>query len=153
MNGDGVVSTDEMVWEFETDDPNETYLYRYDEDLGWDDVQNFKVTPEVTDSQGRTNYDDKSVQITLSLKNHPPVVIGHPDGINGYYTGYVGQAIMLDPRATNDVDAEHEVFPGEGDRPRGIPDRITSICYDVDLDGRWCEPGEDATAGPLGLPQ
>ena len=149
LNGNGVIETEEIDWEFETDDPNAVFRYRFTENLGWDDVRRFKVTLEVTDSQGRTNYDDKSVQITLSLKNHPPVIIGHPLGINNYYTGYVAAPITLDPRATNDVDAEHVVFPGDGDRPAGIPDRITSVCYDIDLDNIWCEAGEDATAGPI----
>ncbi len=153
-NGDGVIDVDEIQWDFETNDPNEAFRYQYNEALGWDDVRRFKVTLEVTDSFGRTNYDDKSVQITLSLKNHPPVIIGHPEGLNSYYTGYVGAAINLDPRATNDVDADHEVFPGDDDKPRGIPDRITSICYDIDLDDNWCEAGEDATNGPISfIPQ
>ena len=149
LNGNGVIETEEIDWEFETDDPNAVFRYRFTENLGWDDVRRFKVTLEATDSQGRTNYDDKSVQITLSLKNHPPVIIGHPLGINNYYTGYVAAPITLDARATNDVDAEHVVFPGDGDRPAGIPDRITSVCYDIDLDNIWCEAGEDATAGPI----
>ena len=35
-----------------------------------------------------------------------------------------------------------ELFPGQGDRPRGIPDKITSICFDTNFNNRWCEAGE-----------
>ena len=65
-------NSDEIEWDFETNDINETFRYQFTEELGWEDVRRFEVTLEVTDSQGRTNYDNKSVQITLSLKNHPP---------------------------------------------------------------------------------
>jgi hypothetical protein len=148
-NGNGIAEYSEMVWEYSTADIDDPFIFAYDEDLNWDDVINWKVTLEVQDSAGRLVYDDKSVQITLSLKNHVPIVIGHPDGLNGMYSGYFGQDIILDASATYDVDTDHEVFPGQGNRPRGIPDRITSICYDLDLDDNWCEAGENATVFPL----
>ena len=77
-------------------------------------------------SQGRTVYDDKSVRITLSLKNHPPIVVGHRDGLN-VYTSYAGNDILPEGQHSFDVDADHEVFPGDGQRPPGIPPH-TSAC-------------------------
>ena len=281
-----------MVWEYTTDDLNAPFEYTYSANLGWDDVINKKVTLEVTDSNGNRVYDDKSVSITLSLKNHKPVVIAHPDGRDGIYSGYFGQTFMLDasrsyetdqcirdpedpnlpggsaeviePPARADVQIQdcdalenrmnlcldnappgdvaailecvdmqyelqecrqldqelsgcnpfqvdlsaceaavaeggeeapvdcnaqagaleqcrttavntvnatidaanlaefqaqqgggggdeeendgncgnRELFPGQGDRPRGTPDRITSICFDINFNGNWCENGE-----------
>ena len=34
------------------------------------------------------------------------------------------------------------VFEGEGARPAGIAEQITSVCVDIDHDGVWCEAGE-----------
>ena len=65
-----------IVWDFTTADLNETFEYTFDANLGWTDVINKKIA-EVTDSNGNTVYDDKSVSITLSLKNHKPVVVSH----------------------------------------------------------------------------
>ncbi|MEE2758177.1 MAG: PKD domain-containing protein, partial [Myxococcota bacterium] len=93
-----------MVWDFDTDDVSETFEYTFSANLGWSDVINKKITLEVTDSNGNTVYDDKSVSITLSLKNHKPVVVAHPDGRDGIYSGYFGQRFMLDASRSYETD-------------------------------------------------
>ena len=104
---------------------------------------------EVTDSHGRTVTDDANVEIELSLRNHVPVIVGHPDGGDAVYGGYIGTPIILDGRTTYDVDTEHVVFPGDANRPRGVADRITSIHFDLNLDGDYDDAGEDGTLGPV----
>ncbi len=145
-NDNGTIEHDEIVWDFETDDPNEPFVYAYQADLDWDDVLDFKVTLEVEDSDGRTVTDEDSVQIQVSLRNHKPVIIPHPDGLGVRYRGYIGSDILLDGRASYDVDAEHDIFPGDGERPEGIRDHITLIAFDLDLDGQYeLDEGEDGT--------
>ena len=149
QNNDGIVTPDEMVWEFETDDINEVFVYRFDDELGWGEVVKKKVTLGVTDSEGRTVYDDKSVEITLSLANHAPTIVGHPNGPNASYRAYLGTPVDIDPRETYDVDTEHEVYPGDNARPQGLPDRVTSIAVDLNLDGDYDDDGEDAFLEPV----
>ena len=91
-------------WDFTTDRVDETFEYTFSANLGWDDVISRRVILEVTDSQGRTVYDDKSVQITLSLKNHKPVVVAHPAGRDGIYSGYFGQSFALDASRSYETD-------------------------------------------------
>ncbi|MGC6415720.1 MAG: hypothetical protein ACON3Z_01240, partial [Bradymonadia bacterium] len=93
-----------IVWDFTTADLNETFEYTFDANLGWTDVINKKIILEVTDSNGNTVYDDKSVSITLSLKNHKPVVVSHPAGRDGIYSGYFGQRFMLDASKSYETD-------------------------------------------------
>ena len=38
LNGNGVIETEEIDFEFETDDPNAVFRYRFTENPGWDDV-------------------------------------------------------------------------------------------------------------------
>ncbi len=148
-NGDGQVTGDEIVWEFETDDRDEAFVFQYDDELDWGETITRNVILQVEDDQGRVVNDDANVQIELSLKNHLPVIVGHPDGGDAVYGGYLGTPILLDGRATYDVDSEHAVFPGDGNRPRGVPDRITSLHFDLNLDGDFDDAGEDGALGPV----
>ncbi|MCA9540763.1 MAG: hypothetical protein KC620_17810, partial [Myxococcales bacterium] len=138
-----------IVWDFETADLNEQFTFQYNDDLGWGEVITKNVMLEVTDSEGRTVLDDANVHIELSLRNHVPVIVGHPDGADAVYGGYIGQPIVLDGRNTYDVDSQHEVFPGDANRPRGVPDRITSLHFDLNLDGDYDDAGEDGALGTV----
>ncbi len=149
VNGDGRVDHDEIVWEHETDDLNDPLVFQYDDDLDWGEVVTRNVVLEVTDSEGRTVTDDANVEIELSLRNHVPVIVGHPDGGDAVYGGYLGTPILLDGRSTYDVDTEHAVFPGDANRPEGVPDRITSLHFDLNLDGDFDDAGEDGALGPV----
>ena len=148
-NGNGRVDDDEIVWDFETDDINEPFVYAYALDLDWDDVVDFNVTLEVEDSNGRTVQDQDSVRVEVSLRNHRPVIIPHPNGLGARYRGYVGTQVVLDGRASYDVDEEHDVFPGDDERDPGIQDRITSIHFDLNLDGDFDDEGEDGLNGTV----
>ena len=175
-NGNGRVDVEEMNWEYTTRDQDASFVYTYDQNLGWNDVINKKVTLEVQDSQGRTVYDDKSVQIQLSLKNHKPVVVAHPDGNDAIYTGYFGMRMELDGSRSYDTDEcadgnwvenrplgarserpkacnDRNLFPGDGPRPEAIPDYITSICFDLNFNNQWCERGEVQYYWQQGQPQ
>ena len=150
-DGNGRVEGDEIVWDFETDDIDEPFVYAYSLDLDWDDVVDFNVTLEVEDSNGRTVQDTDSIRIQVSLRNHKPVIIPHPDGLGQRYRGYVGAAVQLDGRESYDVDADHDVFPGDDERPEGIRDRVTSIHFDLNQDGDFDDAGEDGTLNPVSL--
>jgi hypothetical protein len=175
-NGNGRVDVEEMNWEYTTADQDAPFIYTYSQNLGWNDVINKKVTLEVQDSQGRTVYDDKSVQIQLSLKNHKPVVIAHPDGNDAIYTGYFGMRMELDGSQSYDTDEcangtwvenrplgargerpmacnDRNLFPGDGPRPAAVPDYVTSICFDLNFNNRWCEAGEVQYNFPTGNAQ
>ena len=148
-NGDRVVTGDEIVFEFTTADPDEQFVYAYGDELNWDDVVQHDVLLSVLDSNGLEYFDRDSVRIELSLKNHAPVIVPHPDGPNARYRGYVGTQVLLDGRRSYDVDAQHVVFPGDDARPPGLPDRVTTIHFDLNLDGDFDDPGEDGTNGPV----
>ncbi len=148
----GRVEGDEIVWDFETDDLNEPFVYAYALDLDWDDVVNFNVTLEVEDSNGRVVHDTDSVRIEVSLRNHRPVIIPHPNGLGARYRGYVNTSVVLDGRASYDVDEEHDVFPGDDDREPGIQDRVTTIHFDLNLDGDYDDEGEDGTNNTVLMP-
>jgi MYXO-CTERM domain-containing protein len=136
-------------WDFCTDDVNATFVYAYDADLDWGQVERHTATLGVRDSLGRWVYDQDSVEVKLSLLNHSPVVVPHPDGGNAFYRGYLGTNIVLDGRSSYDVDTNHEVFPGDANRARGIPDRVTSIHFDLNIDGDFDDAGEDGTNGQV----
>jgi len=150
LDGDGKVSFDEIVWEFETDDPNERFYFSYDDDLDWGESNNHKVTLAVTDNRGRVVYDDDAVEIQISLINHAPVIQAHPEGRDVVYRGYIGTEVIIDPRGTFDPDSEQEVFPGDEERPEGIQDRVTSLHMDLNFDGLFTED-EDAMENPARL--
>jgi streptogramin lyase len=130
------------------------YVFSYTDNVGWDDVIGTRVTLQIRDSVGRYFTDDKSVEIQLSLKNHKPLIVSHPDGKDGIYQGYFGQPMAWDLTTTWDADecirdennasvkgncAGQEVFPGQGNRPRGRLDTITQICMDTNFNGSFCE--------------
>ena len=149
VDDSGTVELDEIVWDYETDDPNAPFVYAYDVDLGWDDIENFTVTLEVEDSAGRVVHDQDSVRIELSLRNHKPVIIPHPDGLGARYRGYIGADVLLDGRASYDPDTDVDVFPGDDERDEGTQDRVTSIHFDLNLDGDFDDEGEDGTDGTV----
>ena len=150
LNGDGAVTGDEVVWDFETADANEQFQFAYNDDVAWGDVVRHGVTLAVTDNRGRLVYDYDSVQVEIALINHAPVVVPHPDGRDAVYRGYLGGEVVLDARASYDPDAEQDVFPGDGERPRGIADQVTSIHIDLNFDGEYTAD-ENAIAGPVRL--
>ncbi len=150
-NNNGRVDQDEIVWDYTTDRADAPFVYRYDDNLGWDDVVNYTVTLGVLDSQNRLVYDTDNVRIQLSLKNHVPVIVPHPEGRDVRYRGYIGTDVILDGRESFDVDTEHAVFPGDANRARGTADRITSIHFDLNLDGDFNDAGEDGTLSTVTL--
>ncbi len=139
LNGDGLISFEEIVWDFETDDLNERFHFAYDEDLDWGEISRHKVTLAVTDNRGRVVYDDDAVEIQISLINHSPVIQAHPEGRDVVYRGYIGTEVIIDPRATFDPDSEQNLFPGDEERPEGIQDRVTSLHMDLNFDGLFTE--------------
>jgi hypothetical protein len=149
LNNDNVVSAAERVWEYETDRADAPFRYTYSSDLTWGEIETHTVTLAVTDSAGHVVEDNDSVQIQLSLVNHAPMIVAHPDGPAAEYRAYAGNALQIDPRQSYDVDTAHEVFPGDANRPAGTPDRITSIHVDTNLDGDYTDAGEDAFDGPV----
>ena len=137
------------LWDFCTNDRDEKFTYAYDLALDWGEVQRRTATLGVRDTDGRWVFDQDSVEIKLSLLNHKPLIVAHPDGPDAFYRGYLNTNILLDGRASVDIDTQHEVYPGDANRPRGIPDRVTSIAFDLNLDGDYTDPGEDGTNGPV----
>jgi hypothetical protein len=148
-NNNGVIDDQEIGWEFETDDPEETFTFVYDAELDWGEEENYNVRLRVTDSAGRYVDDFESVQVTVSKRNNPPTVVAHPDGFDGVYSGYVDTQIFLDGHASFDVDQRQDPYPGDNERPAGIRDSIISIHFDLNLDGDFDDEGEDATQGPV----
>ena len=137
----------QALWDYCTDDLNEQFQHVYDVALDWGEVERKNITLGVRDSAGRWVYDTDSVEVKLSLLNHKPTIVPHPDGPQAVYRGYLGTDILMDGRASFDSDAQHEVFPGDAGRPRGLPDRVTSIHFDLNLDGDFNDAGEDGTNG------
>ena len=149
LNNDNVVSAAERVWDYETNRADAPFLYTYASDLSWGEIETHTVTLAVTDSAGHVVEDNDSVQIQLSLVNHVPMIVAHPDGPAAEYRAYAGNALQIDPRQSYDIDTAHEVFPGDANRPRGTPDRITSIHVDTNLDGDYDDAGENAFDAPV----
>jgi hypothetical protein len=144
LDEDGVVTPDEMAFEFQTEDAAERYQFRYDDDLTWGEVTNHRVTLEVEDDRGRRNWDSDSVRVEVSFINHGPVVVPHPQGQGGVYRTHAGFSVMLDASESFEPDQQRGlVFPGDAAidpecdpcRPEGIGDHITAIAWDLDLDG------------------
>ena len=148
---DGVVDTKEIRWDFEAIRAGGSFEFAYEDELDWDERKVHPITLAVIDAQGQVSYDSR-FSVTVSYDNHAPNVIPHPGGEGSVYRAAPGEVINLDGSASYDVDAaplNDRVFPGDGNAPAGMADRITSICMDLDRDGQWCEAGEDATASPI----
>ncbi len=145
LNNNGVVDPEEIVWDFETADPNRTFTYTYEDELDWGDSEIHTITLAVTDDRGRVFYDSDSVEVQISLDNHVPVIIHHPDGIDAIYRGYIGTEVLIDPSAqTYDPDTEVDPFPGS------IRDHLTSLHVDLNQNGEY-EESENAMGGPLSV--
>lgn len=142
LNGDGVVSGDEIFWEFETVDPELTYSHTYLESLTWGEVLSHPVTLQIIDSNGRIVEDHTSVEVTVSLSNHPPIIISHPDGAEAFYTGHIDTFITFDGRTSYDPDRARDPYPGDNNRPAGIRDSVTTIDFDLNRDGDFNDLGE-----------
>jgi len=150
LDGDGVISFDEIVWEFETEDANERFYFSYDDELGWGEQALHRITLAVTDNRGEVIHDDTSLNLLVSLSNQPPIIQAHPEGRTTFYQGYIGAEVIIDPRSTFDPDSERELFPGDGERPQGIQDYVSSLHLDLNFDGRFTEE-ESALNFPVSL--
>ncbi len=144
-NGDGVVDQSEIRWDFVTIDPYEQFSFSYSPDIDWGEEEQYGVRLRVTDTRGRYVDDVDSVKVVVSKQNNPPTVVPHPLGSTVIYSGYAESTITLDGRASYDVDATQAPFPGDNTRPPGIPDRVVSIHFDLNLDGDYDDEGEDGT--------
>jgi hypothetical protein len=151
LNNNGSVTGAERVWDYETADANAPFHYTYASDLTWGEIETHPVTLLVTDSAGHQVEDGSSVQIKLSLVNHAPMIVAHPEGPGVEYRAYAGNSVVIDPRQSYDIDTAHEIFPGDANRPAGTPDRIVSIHVDTNLDGDYLDAGEDATESPVSM--
>ena len=127
-NGDGIVSPEEMVWEFETLDREATPTWSYDPDVGFGEEVTYTITLQVEDGLGRTSVDQESATVRVSLINHPPVVRPHPEGDFAYSVA-IGDTVLLDASTSYDPDSDDEPFPNF---PR---DEITVLHWDLDADG------------------
>ncbi len=148
-NGDGVVSGDEIFWEFETADPDEQFTHRYDEVMTWGESRTHQVTLRITDSNGRIVEDNTSVEVGVALENHAPTIVSHPLGDEVFYTGHLDAFVTLDGRGSYDLDALRAPYPGDNGRPAGIRDSITSIDFDLNFDGDFNDQGEQGLNGPV----
>lgn len=145
LNGNGIVDDTEIVWDFETIDPFEQFTFTYSPDIDWGEEALYQVRLRVTDTQNRYVEDVDSVQVVVSKNNNPPTIVAHPDGPTVQYAGYAQSLIVLDGRSSYDVDSSQAPFPGDDQRPAGQPDFITSIHFDLNLDGDFDDEGEDGT--------
>ena len=141
-NGDGLVTNEEIFWEFETADSGAVYTHTYGEAVDWGQQSDHVVTLRVTDSNDRVAIDYTSVHVSVSLENHPPIPIAHPEGPEVYYVGHLDSYVTFDGRASYDPDTARDPYPGDASRPAGIRDSITSIDYDLNRDGDFDDPGE-----------
>ncbi|MCA9546100.1 MAG: hypothetical protein KC613_16965, partial [Myxococcales bacterium] len=132
LDGDGVVSNDEIVWDYVTGDPNARPTYAYTPELDFGEEVTFRVVLQVTDTAGRSAIDDESVVVRVTLVNHPPVALGHPSGRpDAAYQVVPGQVLHLDARRSYDPDSDDEPAPGFE------RDQITSYGWDLNLDGEY----------------
>jgi uncharacterized protein (TIGR03382 family) len=132
LDGDGVVSNDELVWEIITQDPNQVPTYTYAPDLAFGEERVYRVVLQVEDVLGRTGLDDESVVIRVAIINHPPVALPHPSGDpDAIYDVVAGRTYTLDGSHSFDPDSDD---PPNGDFP---VDSITYYGWDLDLDGAY----------------
>ncbi len=130
QNGDGVVSGEEIVWEVITDDSELRPSFTYNPDIGFGEEQAYRITLQVTDRLDRTDIDDESVVIRISIINHPPVAVPHPSGDpDAPYEMVAGRTYTLDGTRSYDPDTDDVPFPGSP------PDALTFWGWDLDLDG------------------
>jgi hypothetical protein len=137
-NEDGQVTGDEIVWDFETDDPEANPTFTYDPpglDFG-EEVQ-YRVTLQVVDRLNRTAIDDESVRIRVSIINHPPVALPHP-------SGDPDRAYEVVPGRTYTLDGSRSYDPDSDDLPAAgfSADVITSFGWDTDGNGSFDRDGE-----------
>ena len=139
VDGDGVVTGDEIVWEVITDDPLLQPTFTYSPDIGFGEEETYRVTLQVTDRLDRTDIDDESVVIRISIINHPPVAVPHPSGDpNVEYRVVAGRRYTLDGSESYDPDSDDVPFPGSP------PDRLTFWGWDLDSDGGFETEGQTA---------
>ncbi len=151
LSGDGLVTGAEVVWELETQDPDEELSHRYLDPLEWGEEVRYDALLEVVDSAGRVSADEVSVAVTVSLRNHPPVPVPHPEGRGRRYVAHPARFATLDGRASYDLDEGRDPYPGDPGRPAGRRDHITSISFDLNLDGDFDDPGEEGLSAPVRL--
>ena len=132
-NGNGTVTGDEIVWDFETDDPAARPTFTFNPpglDFG-EEVQ-YRVTLQVVDRLDRKAIDDESVHIRVSIINHPPVALPHP-------SGDPARAYDVVPGRTYRLDGSQSYDPDSDDLPAAgfAADTITSFGWDTNGDGTF----------------
>lgn len=139
LNEDGQVTGDEIVWDFETADPDARPTFTYNPpglDFGEEVV--YRITLQVEDRLERTSIDDESVRIRVSIINHPPVALPHP-------SRDPDRAYDVVPGRTYTLDGSQSYDPDEDDLPQQgfAADRITSFAWDTDGDGTFETEGAE----------
>ncbi|MCB9538103.1 MAG: hypothetical protein H6704_17755 [Myxococcales bacterium] len=129
VNGNGRVDLDEIVWDFETDDPDLRPTFTYAPTLGFGEEVTYRVTLQVEDQVGRADIDDESVIVRIAVINHPPVALPHPSGDpDRTYDVVPGRTYLLDGSRSFDPDSDDPPFDG-------FPaDSLTLLAWDLDQD-------------------
>lgn len=138
LNGDGVVTPDEIVWEVVTNDPEMRPTWTFNPEIEFGEQVFFPVVLQVEDTEGRTSLDRESVVIEVSYTNHAPVAVGNPAGAGVPYMVPAGRAATLDASGSFDPDLDDEPAPGF---PR---DSLTFVGWDLDGDGEFETEGLEA---------
>ena len=130
LNGDGVVNGDEVVWEVITADRDFQPTFTYEPEIDFGEEVTYSVTLQVTDRLDRTDIDDESVVIRISIINHAPIAIPHPSGDpEAPYEVVAGRSYVLDGTPSYDPDTDDVPFPGSP------ADELTFWGWDLDFDG------------------
>lgn len=125
INNNGKIDNDEIVWDFTTNNLNETFTFLYTQDVAWGDSIKQKVTLRTIDNQGRIVDDENAVSISISKFNHPPVAVSKN------ISTFTGITITLNADDSFDPDTNQEPYPNRPTRK----DFISSIEFDTNLDG------------------
>ena len=145
LDGNGTVDDDEIVWEFVTANPEARAQWSWSPDIAFGEEVYYRVVLQVENAVGRTDIDDESVTVRISLDNHAPVALPHPSGNpDGVYFVIPGESYTLDGTPSYEPDSDD--VPVDG-----FPvDVITSYGWDLDGDGIFeiDTPTAEFTADP-----
>jgi len=123
LNANGKIDSNEIVWDFTTNDLNEKFTYTYTNDVSWGQIIKQKVVLRTIDNLNRIVDDENAVSISISKYNHAPIAITQT------FTGSKGQTITLNANLSYDVDSNQDPYPNH---PK---DFISSVEFDSNLDG------------------